>query len=119
MNRILAALALSTALAAPAFADGMAKDMACKAFTAMDSDHMMAAMHDAMGSGDAMGTGGAMASDATASTGGMASDATASTGGAMATDSAMMSPEDQMAAVVKTCTDHPDMMLMDAMHPKK
>ena len=29
-----------------------------------------------------------------------------------------MSPEDEMAAVVKICRDHPDMMLMDAMHPK-
>lgn len=105
MTRFLVALALSTALTAPAFADGMAKDMACSAFSAMDKDHMMAAMHDAM-------------ADDTSS-GAMAADTTAATGGAMATDSAMMSSEDQMAARVKTCADHPDRMMMAAMHPKK
>ena len=37
------------------------------------------------------------------------------TDGTMATDGAM-SADDHMAAMVKACTAHPDMMVMDAMH---
>lgn len=101
MTRILAALLITTALAAPTFADTMAKDMACSAFTKMDSAGMMATMTDAMKSGDAMAAPDATKTDTT------------KTGDAMA-----MSPEDSMKALVKTCTEHPDMMVMDAMHSK-
>ena len=54
MNRFLIALALSTAMTAPAFAETMTKDMACSAFSAMDADGMMAAMTEAKMAGDAM-----------------------------------------------------------------
>jgi hypothetical protein len=106
MTRILAALLITTALAAPAFADTMAKDMACSAFTKMDSAGMMATMTDAMKSGDAMAAPDATKTDTTKTD-------TTKTGDAMA-----MSPEDSMKALVKTCTEHPDMMVMDAMHSK-
>ncbi len=113
MNRLLAALAISAAFAAPAFAETMAKDMTCAAFTAMGHDEMMSAMNDAMMAGDAM------ASTDTKTTGGAMATDTKTTGGAMASGDAMaMSPEDSMAALAKTCTEHPDMMMMDAMHPK-
>lgn len=102
MNRILLALALSTALTAPAFAEGMAQDVTCKAYVAMGHDDMMAATMAAMEAG-AMATDGAMAADTTKTDTAMAAD------GAMSTD-------DQMAAIVKACTDHPDMMAMDALH---
>jgi hypothetical protein len=102
MTRIFAALLMTTALAAPAFAETMAKDMACSAFTAMDSAGMMTAMNDAMMAGDAMASGDTMAATDTTKTG----------------DAMAMSPEDSMAALVKTCTEHPDMMVMDAMHSK-
>jgi hypothetical protein len=107
MNRILLALALTTALIAPAFAEGMAKEVSCKDYMAMGHDDMMAATTTAMSS-DAMAADGAMATDATKT-------ATPKTGDAMAANGAM-SADDQMAAMVKACTAHPDMMAMDAMH---
>lgn len=97
MKRLLVAFALTAAIAAPAFAETMAKDMTCSAFTAMGQDAMMTAMNDAMMAGDAMASGTAKASS----------------------DAMAMSPEDSMAALVKTCTEHPDMMMSDAMHPMK
>lgn len=45
----------------------------------------------------------------------MAATTAAMEADAMAADG-MMSAEDQMAAMVKACTEHPDMMAMDAMH---
>lgn len=113
MKLVLTALALATALTAPAFADAMSKDMTCSAFTGMNADGMKAAMSDAMKAGDAMASGEAKADGAMASGDAMGS------GDAMASGDAMMSPEDSMAALVKTCTEHPDMMLMDAMHAMK
>jgi hypothetical protein len=101
MNRFLLTLALTTALTAPAFADGMAQEVTCEAYLAMGHDDMMAATMSAMGS-EAMAKDGAMATDTT------------KTDDAMATDGAM-SADDQMAAMVKACTDHPDMMAKDAM----
>lgn len=115
MTRLFLALALSTALTAPAFAETMVQDVTCTAFLAMGHDDMMATMTDAMAA-DAMATDGAMAADATApADGAMATDATAPADGAMAADGAM-SADDQMAAMVKACTAHPDMMAMDAMN---
>ncbi len=108
MNRFFLVIAMSAALAAPALAEGMAQDVACSAFRAMSHDDMMAATAAAMSS-DAMSSD-AMSSDPMATDG-----AAATTDGAMATDSAM-SADDQMAAMVKACTAHPDMMVMDAMH---
>ena len=102
MNRFFLAVALTTALTAPAFAEGMAQDMTCTDFMAMGQDDMMAATTAAM-EADAMASDGAMATDTT------------TTGDAMAADG-MMSAEDQMAAIVKACTDHPDMKAMDAMN---
>lgn len=115
MIRILAVLALSTAFAAPVLAEGMAGDMACSAFSVLDKDGMMAAMEAAKMAPDAMapeegmmGAGGAMASgDA------MASD------NAMASEGGVMGQEDPMAALIKACADHPDMMVKDAMHAMK
>ena len=102
MNRFFLAFALTTALTAPAFAEGMGKDMSCKDYMAMGHADMMAATTAVM-EADAMAADGAMATDTT------------KTGDAMATDG-MMSAEDQMAAMVKACTAHPDMMAMDAMN---
>lgn len=103
MNRLLLVLALTTALSAPAFADAMAQEMTCTAYMAMGHDDMMAA------------TTAAMAADTMSKDGAMASDAKTTTKGAMATDGAM-SVDDQMAAMVKACTAHPDMMALDAIH---
>ena len=44
MNCIFLALAISTALTAPAFADTMAADVTCTAFLAMGPDDQMGAM---------------------------------------------------------------------------
>lgn len=96
MTRILAALMITAAMVAPSFADSMAKDMACSDFSKMDSAGMMTAMDDAM----------------------KASDAMAATDTTKKADAMAMSPEDSMKALVKMCKDHPDMMVMDAMHPK-
>lgn len=67
---ILAALAMTTTLAAPVFAEGMAGDMKCEAFNMLDQDGMMAAMKAAkmapeegmMASDDAMAPEGGMMS---------------------------------------------------------
>lgn len=96
MNRLLAALALSTALTFPAFAQDMPQDIACSTFLAMSETDQMEAFDAAM-SADTMTTDDAMA-----------------TGDAMATDDAMAA--DAMAAMVAMCTANPDMMIMDAMH---
>lgn len=106
MIRILAALALSAAFAAPVLAEGMAGDMACKDFSALDHDGMMAAMEAAKMAHDAM------APDAMASEDGMMAS-----GDAMAPEGGMMAGDDAMAALVKACADHPDMMVKDAMKP--
>ena len=111
MIRILAALALSAAFAAPALAEGMAGDMACKDFSALDHDGMMAAMDAATKAPDAMASD-AMTSDAMTSEDGMMTS-----GDAMAPKGGMMAEDDAMAALVKTCADHPDMMVKDAMKP--
>jgi hypothetical protein len=103
MNRILFALAISTAITAPAFAETMAADVACSAFMAMGHDDQMSAMT------------AAMASDEMAADGAMATDTSTMTGDAMAATPAM-NADDEMAAMVKACTAHPDMMAMDAMH---
>ena len=105
MNRFFLALALTTSLTAPAFAEGMAQEMTCATYMAMGQDDMMAATAAAM-EADAMTADGAMATDTTKTDGAMAADG-------------MMSAEDQMAAVVKACTEHPDMMAMDAMNMMK
>ena len=106
MNRFFLALAISTALTAPAFADAMAADVACKDFMAMGHDDQMSSMTSAMASAK-------MAAD-----GAMATDTTKKTDDAMAAAPAM-SADDQTAAMVKACTAHPDMMAMDAMHMMK
>ena len=103
MNRIFLALAISTALTAPAFADTKAADVTCSAFMAMGHDDQMGAMTDAM------------ASDNMAADGAMATDTTTTAGDAMAAAPAM-SADEEMAAMVNACTAHPDMMAMDAMH---
>lgn len=104
MFRILAALTLSTALAAPAFAEGMAGGMTCEAFNMLDQAGMMAAMEAA--AHDAMGADGAMMSDG----GAMEGDAMASEGG-------MMGADDGLAGLVKACADHPEMTVSAAMMP--
>ena len=60
MNRIFLALALTTSLTAPAFAEGMAQEMTCANYMAMGQDDMMAATAAAM-EADAMAADGAMA----------------------------------------------------------
>jgi hypothetical protein len=102
MNRFLLAFALTATLGAPALAEGMAQDMTCSDFMAMGQDDMMAATTEAMAA-DAMSEDGAMATDSTTS------------GDAMATEG-MMSADDQMAAMVKACTEHPEMTAMDAIN---
>ena len=102
MNRFFLTLALTASLTAPAFAEGMAQEMTCLDFMAMGQDDMMAATTAAM-EADAMAADGAMATETTKSDDAMAADG-------------MMSAEDQMAAMVKACTEHPDMMAMDAMN---
>lgn len=106
MNRIFLALAISTAITAPSFADTMAADVACSAFIAMGHDDQMGAMT------------AAMASEKMAADDAMATDTSTKTGDAMAAAPAM-SAEDEMVAMVKACTAHPDMMAMDAMHMMK
>ena len=96
MNRLLAAMSLSTALITPAFAQD-ATVVDCKAFLTMSHDEQKASMEAAMMS-DTM--------DAQAA---MAKDGTMKTAGAMATD-------DAIAAAVKMCTAHPDMAITAAMH---
>lgn len=102
MNRFFLTLALTASLTAPAFAEGMGQEMTCLDFMAMGQDDMMAATTAAM-EADAMAADGAMATETTKTDDAMAADG-------------MMSAEDQMAAMVKACTEHPDMMAMDAMH---
>lgn len=109
MIRILAALALSTAFGAPALAEGMAGDMACSAFNTLDQAGMMAAMEAAKTAPDAMAADGGMMSSG---------DAMAS-GDAMTSQDGMMAQDDGMAALIKACADHPDMMVKDAMMPMK
>ncbi|SFA60173.1 hypothetical protein SAMN04487972_12711 [Paracoccus halophilus] len=123
MTRILAALAISTALAAPA----LAEDMACSAFNMLDNDGMMAAMEaakmapDGMAAEDGMMSGDdAMAAEdgMMSSDGAMASeDGMMSSDDAMASEDGMMGGEDALAALVKACAEHPDMMVSDAMKP--
>ena len=48
MNRFFLALALTTSLTAPAFAEGMAQEMTCATYMAMGQDDMMAATAAAM-----------------------------------------------------------------------
>ena len=88
MTRIFLALALTGLAAVPALA---MDDMSCADFAAMDSDARMAAMAEMT---PAMGD--------------------AAAGGMMATTEAM-SPEDTMMAAETACTEHPDMMLGEAM----
>ncbi|MEO8244272.1 MAG: hypothetical protein ABI832_18370 [bacterium] len=107
MNRLFLALAISTALTAPAFADTMAADVTCSAFMAMGHDDQMGAMTAGM-EADKMAADGAMATDTTTTT----------AGDAMAAAPAM-SADEEMAAMVAACTAHPDMMAMDAMHMMK
>ena len=109
MLRILAALAMTTTLAAPVFAEGMAGDMKCEAFNMLDQDGMMAAMKAAkMTSEEGMMASG----DAMAPEGGMMSS-----GDAMASEEGMMGSADPMADLVKACADHPEMTVADAMKP--
>ena len=115
MLRILAALAMTTTLAAPVFAEGMAGDMKCEAFNMLDQDGMMAAMKAAKMTSEEgmMASGGAMASDdAMAPEGGMMSS-----GDAMGSEEGMMGSADPMADLVKACADHPEMTVADAMKP--
>lgn len=120
MIRILAALALTTTLAAPALAEGMAGEMTCEAFNMLDQDGMMAAMHDAHMADDAMAPEEGMmgSDDAMAPEGGMmeSGDAMASDG-AMASEEGMMGSDEAMADLVKACADHPEMTVADAMKP--
>ena len=93
--RILLAIAMSAVMAAPVFA---MDDMSCADFMAMDNDaqtHALMEMQEGMSDGDSMSsdTSGSMASDS------MASDSMAA---------------DDPSAVVQACTDHPDMMVGDA-----
>ena len=109
MLRILAALAMTTTLAAPVFAEGMAGDMKCEAFNMLDQDGMMAAMKAAKMAPEE----GMMASDdAMAPEGGMMSS-----GDAMGSEEGMMGSADPMADLVKACADHPEMTVADAMKP--
>ena len=96
-------MAVMVVLTTPGLAEGMPQDVACSAFLAMNHDDMMAATLVAISSN-------VMAADGTAQT-----DGTLATDGTMATDGAI-SADDHLAAMVKACTAHPDMMVMDAMH---
>lgn len=107
MIRIIAALVLSATFAAPALAEGMAGDMACKDFSALDHNGMMAAMEATKMAPDAMASEDGM----------MASGNAMASGDAMAAEGGMMAEDDAMAALVKACADHPDMMVKDAMKP--
>ena len=106
MRTLLAMAMLSGVLIAPAFAQMSAEDMTCTDFTAMDSSAQMAAV-------DSMeGAMGAMASDK------MSSDAMSSgdmAAGDMAAEEAPLTAEKVAAA----CTDHPDMMVHDAVEQAK
>jgi len=86
MKSILVALALAGSLAVPGLAQAM-DDMSCADFTAMDSQGQM----DAIASME----------------GGMAAD------GMMAGDA--MASDDMTMAVATACTEHPDMMVGEAM----
>ena len=108
MTKLLATTMLAGGLmAAPAFAQ-MSSDMSCADFVAMDSSGQMEAMKS---------MAGGMASDAMKSSD-MASDAMKSgdmKSGEMASGEMDVTADD----VVGACTDHPDMMVHDAMEQAK
>jgi hypothetical protein len=90
MTRLLLAMVLAGAAAAPAFP--MADTMTCQDFTMLDAAGQAEAMQPEGGmmSGD-QGAGGMMAADA------------------------MMAPADMAAAAAEACAAHPDMTVGEAM----